>query len=515
MGNIKAMLVAVCDYPQPEVQSLPLCKRDLFAMQSALIKGLHILPNNILLCNESGHVTRSELLQSLSLCASTIDPDETFMFYFTGHGGHNCVALSDGTIELQQIINCIEKINAKNKVIILDSCYSGGFSIAPNIVSDAASAIDTFAGYGYAVLASCGANEVSGFNKIRDISTYTSFVCDALTSRILIRKGKKSLESISQAIFHYAKQWNSQPENHIQNVVFRENIGGTIFFDIAEYNPYQAQTVYLETDKYIIYNVKPVHSSNAKRLCAEIILRFDYSSEDIAQLTLEIKDCIMYCDVYQSISEEKKYAGRASNIVWCHFGYDEADVVNANFSYCSTWVDGAQDKAWWYRLRKNDVIIDDVHIKKSNYYFVVKNHQTLGMPIEDFVALTEQYSSKLITLAGKYICLFREFQNHTMTELEFIQAVEGYNSEINCVFLQQSNLPIAPIELHEWSMAHTKIACSIHDFSLFYNRKYMHKWTDDSRIWLLNDALKRYTEDLDCLKFFKDGVNQESNQVEF
>ena len=50
MGTIKALLVGVCDYLTIKCSPLPLCKNDLFAMRTALIHGLNVSSNNIILC---------------------------------------------------------------------------------------------------------------------------------------------------------------------------------------------------------------------------------------------------------------------------------------------------------------------------------------------------------------------------------------------------------------------------------------------------------------------------------
>ena len=52
MGNIKALLVSVSQYPVLKLQALPLCINDLYAVRKALIYGLNVLPENILMCGE-------------------------------------------------------------------------------------------------------------------------------------------------------------------------------------------------------------------------------------------------------------------------------------------------------------------------------------------------------------------------------------------------------------------------------------------------------------------------------
>lgn len=62
MGTIKALLVGVCEYITIKCPPLPLCKMNLYAMRTALIHGLNINSDNILLCGETGIVTKNELV---------------------------------------------------------------------------------------------------------------------------------------------------------------------------------------------------------------------------------------------------------------------------------------------------------------------------------------------------------------------------------------------------------------------------------------------------------------------
>mgnify|MGYP001517485909 CR=1 FL=1 len=170
------------------------------------------------------------------------------IFYFSGHGGKNVLALSDGNLNLQSLIDVIEKIPAKNKIIILDSCHSGYFAISDTPALDLSETIETFVGRGYAVLASCSTEQTSGFEPNRQLSTYTSFLVDALTSRFLIREGKKSLESINEAIFHFAKIWNAKHPSQTQTPIFslmKKNKSHTV-----------SQT-YMKKQKHISYTMLP------------------------------------------------------------------------------------------------------------------------------------------------------------------------------------------------------------------------------------------------------------------
>ena len=176
-----------------------MCRNDLFAMRKALVKGLNISPSNIHLCGETGIVTKNDFIASIYTVLKDISGNDTFIFYFSGHGGKNCLVLSDSLIELQDLLNAIEQVQAKTKIAIIDSCHSGGFSLENVPAIDIDETVEHFAGRGFAVLASCGADQYSGFNEDNEISLYTSFVCDALTARFLIRACLKNMTDCAKS----------------------------------------------------------------------------------------------------------------------------------------------------------------------------------------------------------------------------------------------------------------------------------------------------------------------------
>lgn len=144
--------------------------------------------------------------------------------------------------------------------------------------------------------------------------------------------------------------------------------------------------------------------------------------------------------------------------------------------------------------------MNGVHVDINSAYELIKSLKDNTISKDEIIKLTREYSSKLISAGEQYIKIFREYLNKTISETQLIETVSPLNSEISLWFFKQSDLPIPPNELHDWAHVHTKIACTIHDFSLFYDKKHLDTWPTENRKWLMSNAIKRYEIELEELR---------------
>lgn len=508
VGQIKALLVGVCEYAfDPRFSSLPLCSNDIAAVKQALVNGLNVSTDNIVVAGCEGRITISGFLEDLKSILTTTTNEDTLIFYFSGHGGNNCLAMSDGLVNLQSLVDLVEKTTPRNKIIILDSCHSGSISVSNVRPLGTDETVAGLASQGYAVLASCSESQRSGFNRERGLSIYTAFLVDALTSRFLIRKGKKSLESINEAIFHFAKLWNSTHPLQAQQPIFRASMGGTVYFDVEEYTPYQVTSVYEETEKYIIYAVEPVHHGMVKRLSAKVILRYRYCLEEIAEIANEINRKLRRAEVYQNAMEELRFRGKPTNIIWCYFGYSEEDIVDCTYFCHTTWVDEAQDKNMWYREKKTAREVGDIYFEINDLYDTIKEIQkNSAMSDEVLIQEIRTISAKIVNTAERFIRIYREYRNGKLSEEALIDAVEPIGHEIHALFIQEGNLPYPSLSLREWAVAHEQLASAVSDFSLYYNKRHLGKWSTENRIYLMENSIKNYESALDILRVLDETI---------
>ena len=81
-------------------------------------------------------------------------------------------------------------------------------------------------------MTSCGAGQNSGFDFSRELSIYTSFLCDAINATFLISDGKKSLNAINEVLICYAIRSYYEGKNIIQDPVFLTSMNDAILFDV-------------------------------------------------------------------------------------------------------------------------------------------------------------------------------------------------------------------------------------------------------------------------------------------
>jgi hypothetical protein len=110
-----------------------------------------------------------------------------------------------------------------------------------------------------------------------------------------------------------------------------------------------------------------MHHGMAKRLSVKVILRYESSLDEIADISLEIKDKVLFYEVHQNAMAEARHKNQAANIVWCFFGYDEDDMIDPNFICHTTWVDDAQDKSHWYR-RKEEFFLCEWCLHRKEFF---------------------------------------------------------------------------------------------------------------------------------------------------
>lgn len=78
--------------------------------------------------------TRAELIAALAgvknaFATDDQDPVQKFIFYFSGHSDERGLHLKDGLFSREELHESLEKIGARTKIVVLDSCFAGALAL--------------------------------------------------------------------------------------------------------------------------------------------------------------------------------------------------------------------------------------------------------------------------------------------------------------------------------------------------------------------------------------------------
>lgn len=224
----KALLVGINKYKGHELKS---CINDVKELAPLLEENEDGSPNfeveKLLDIEDS-----ATLLQRLeALFAPEKEPLDVALFYFSGHG----TFISDGQIilpynlanketlfyygiKLSTLLRLAEKSNAKNKVIILDSCHSGAIAEDRRLAKTQQLGDVSALGQGITILTACNKKETAEGGQCYETSKFTAALVNALKGEAKDVYGRIFLPDI----FHYIELQFSERKD--KTPLFKANV---------------------------------------------------------------------------------------------------------------------------------------------------------------------------------------------------------------------------------------------------------------------------------------------------
>ena len=137
--RVFAVMVGISDYGGTGSNDLAYTDDDATDLAAALRQQGVLNPASIVLTNAEG--TIDGIRNAIARVAQQAGPDDLFLFFYSGHGQQVDTAVSatepdgrdetlsvrDGDITDDQLAEWLRPVRARMSLIILDSCYSGGF----------------------------------------------------------------------------------------------------------------------------------------------------------------------------------------------------------------------------------------------------------------------------------------------------------------------------------------------------------------------------------------------------
>ena len=120
---------------------------------------------------------------------------------------------------------------------------------------------------------------------------------------------------------------------------------------------------------------------------------------------VRLDEIVPFHQSLQNAEQEQRLNGLPVNMIRCHMGYDEQDMVKCNFAWITIWVDDTMDKNNWYGNKKNSEIIDGIFVEKHISYNVLRMLNQQTVPQEEYIKQAKQYLNEIIGCARRNGCL--------------------------------------------------------------------------------------------------------------
>ncbi len=195
-GRKYALIIGISKYALENIPQLKYAVNDAKAIVEFLKKESYIKYDEVIFITDND-ATRENILRKISDISKKISPQDTFFIYYSGHGKEQYLIPYNGDKEYlkatgirwqEDIFNEISKTEAKQKILIIDSCHSGAL-LEEQIIALGKGELDkvniddqllTQIGQGLFVITSSRANEISWENDKIQHGYFTYYLIEGL-----------------------------------------------------------------------------------------------------------------------------------------------------------------------------------------------------------------------------------------------------------------------------------------------------------------------------------------------
>lgn len=501
-NNVFALLVSIGNYELLKLTNLPTYYADLQLIGTAILNGLNVPNENIraiIGSDNNGLVSVISMLKALAEFAALLKKDDTFIFYFSGHGANGQICFSDGAIYQQELIDLIDAMPIKCKVAIFDCCESGGFSSKFTAPVKSDDNLSEIVGHGIEVLAASAGDEFARLGPGGTHSLFTEALSIAMQSPSTLRNGYRDLSDVCDYTRQIIDAWNKKNKNKQQSPVFKSSIIGNVYFKVKEIEKYEPRSVAYKTEKYTITTVKPLHTVSEKRFSVFVMTEKKESAAVLSEYTKEIVAKVRFEDVYSSRNSEQRFYGRPAQVVWCYFGCDDNDIANHNFYAHSVWATDAV-RGKYYKSSSSSEEVAGIEICWNNSYAMLRSMMQKPVLKDEYVRKNKELLTEIINLAEQFNLDLERLFNKEGTISVLLSQYSQWISTIQRKYMILSDMDIPPVEIKEWSDEILNLAGDLLDISLVLGNAQKNNILDEREIWLVKNALSKYYSSLEKIK---------------
>jgi uncharacterized caspase-like protein len=238
-GTRWALLVGVEQYENADITKLDFAVNDVRAVSRALTASVGFPADHVLTMTSDlqranlDYPTAVNVLKRLRILAGRIGPEDTFLFYFSGHGfsrgkegqflgtieadATDLATLKKTTLELADIREQMEKIVARQVIFVIDACRNDpeksrgladnplqqDFSRTLRLVADAAARGQT----GSAVLFACSDGERAFEDPQKQQGVFSYYLLEALQGKAGSAAADLTINDVAEYVQKHVTRW--------------------------------------------------------------------------------------------------------------------------------------------------------------------------------------------------------------------------------------------------------------------------------------------------------------------
>jgi len=257
-----------------------------------------------------------------------------------------------------------------------------------------------------------------------------------------------------------------------------------------------------EKHNYSITLQKDISHGGAKRYSAIIITDRHYPKDILRTIIEEATNKLRGSNYYRNEQVKARWGKSPAHVVWLYIAYDQNDVKNANWVCRTSFIDQTLDESMRPLGLQGDEKVGAIDIKWNSDYKVRKDFlESHSGTKDEFLEHLIPILKEMRDLAEKGIMLFSAFKSEKISEDGLINRLQEIEPRVSSLYYLSGNIPIPPDDCNDYDQAAQNLFATIHNIFMYYSETGLKTWPKKNREWLMQNTIKRFSEDIQRIKF--------------
>lgn len=257
-----------------------------------------------------------------------------------------------------------------------------------------------------------------------------------------------------------------------------------------------------EEIRYSVLKLKDVSHAGAKRYRGTILLDRHYPRDVIREVIQESTHALRHENYYRNEHTKSRWGETPAHVVWMFIAHDLEDVAAPNWVCRSMWLDPSLPGPFRPFPLRADEWLDDIAVAWNHQYRVLKRLYAANLGTKQQVVEGLQAILKpMVRSASRATELFGEYTDGRMSEEDFVSAMQKMEPQVRELYLESMRIPLPPQDCTDYEQACQDVFAIIDNVFLFYSERGLRTWPKKNRDWLMQDAVNRYYEHIERIKF--------------